>query len=335
MEDIGKKAGLQQFSSSGDSIDGSSIHNEIIKRVSFKGLSAERFQHPVDRATTQALSQLWGLEDLVRQASKMVEEAVYIDNISTSVRVGPSQMGSVHRLLVEACQILDISQVPELYVRQNPQPNAYTLAVQGKRPFIVIHTSLIDLLTPAELQAVIAHELGHLKCDHGVWVTVANLVTLGLLQLGSLGEVLARAVASLLVPWQRAAELTCDRAALLVAQDAEVVTAVLLKLVGGSTWASTAGELSVKEYLNQASDYEAASRTRLGRAIWSQQRQALTHPLPVVRAQELSRWSQSPEFRGIIRRGRPLVQVEVEGEAAGAGQDQGQGTEGPQEGAAK
>jgi len=27
---------------------------------------------------------------------------------------------------------------------------------------------------------VIAHELGHLKCDHGVWLTVANLLTLGL-----------------------------------------------------------------------------------------------------------------------------------------------------------
>jgi Zn-dependent protease with chaperone function len=52
---------------------------------------------------------------------------------------------------------------PDLYVRQSPTPNAYTLAINGKRPFIVVHTSLIELLTPAELQAVLAHELGHLK----------------------------------------------------------------------------------------------------------------------------------------------------------------------------
>jgi Zn-dependent protease with chaperone function len=34
-------------------------------------------------------------------------------------------------------------------------------------------------MTEAELQAVIGHELGHLKCDHGVWLTLANLLTLG------------------------------------------------------------------------------------------------------------------------------------------------------------
>lgn len=46
---------------------------------------------------------------------------------------------------------------PELYVRQNPNPNAYTLAITGRKPFIVVHTSLLELLTLPELQAVIAH----------------------------------------------------------------------------------------------------------------------------------------------------------------------------------
>lgn len=46
---------------------------------------------------------------------------------------------------------------PELYVRQNPTPNAYTLAISGRKPFIVVHTSLLELLSPPELQAVLAH----------------------------------------------------------------------------------------------------------------------------------------------------------------------------------
>ena len=41
---------------------------------------------------------------------------------------------------------------PELYVRQNPIPNAYTLAIAGRKPFIVLHTALLELLTPRELQ---------------------------------------------------------------------------------------------------------------------------------------------------------------------------------------
>lgn len=72
---------------------------------------------------------------------------------------------------------------PELYVRQNPVPNAYTLAIAGRKPFIVVHTALLELLTLQELQAVVAHELGHLKCDHGVWLTVANVLASGTVSL--------------------------------------------------------------------------------------------------------------------------------------------------------
>ena len=43
-------------------------------------------------------------------------------------------------------------EVPELYIRQDPTPNAYTLAITGRKPFIVMHTSLVDTLSPAEVQ---------------------------------------------------------------------------------------------------------------------------------------------------------------------------------------
>ncbi len=62
-------------------------------------------------------------------------------------------------------------------------PNAYTLAIAGKKPFVVVHTALLELLTPIEIQAIIAHELGHLKCDHGVWLTAANVLALGTVSL--------------------------------------------------------------------------------------------------------------------------------------------------------
>lgn len=56
--------------------------------------------------------------------------------------------------MVEAAQILNVD-APDLYVRQSPVPNAYTLAISGKRPFVVVHTSLVELLTRAELQVLI------------------------------------------------------------------------------------------------------------------------------------------------------------------------------------
>lgn len=59
----------------------------------------------------------------------------------------------------------------------------------------------------------------------------------------------AGTVEDALLRWLRAAELTCDRAALLVAQDPAVVIGALMKLAGGSP--AFAHELSVDAFLQQ------------------------------------------------------------------------------------
>lgn len=62
------------------------------------------------------------------------------------------QLPELHKLMIEACTILNIEEAPDLYMRQSPVPNAYTLAISGKKPFVVVHTSLVELLTQKELQ---------------------------------------------------------------------------------------------------------------------------------------------------------------------------------------
>lgn len=64
------------------------------------------------------------------------------------------QLSELHHLMVEAAGILK-TEAPDLYIRQSPVPNAYTLAVSGKKPFVVVHTSLVELLTRKELQVVL------------------------------------------------------------------------------------------------------------------------------------------------------------------------------------
>lgn len=73
-------------------------------------------------------------------------------------------------------------------------------------------------------QAVLAHELGHLKCDHGLWLTVANVLASGTV---SVLPVVTGMVQEALLRWLRAGELTCDRAALLVAQVRDVMRVYL------------------------------------------------------------------------------------------------------------
>lgn len=262
------------------------------------GLKADQFRHPLDLEATTALKQLPGLDMIVRNLlGPTAEQVFYLDNIASSVLVGQQQLPHLQQLLLEACQILDL-EPPQLYIRQHPTPNAYTFAVRGKQPFIVLHTSLVEMLNPEEVQAVIAHELGHLKCDHGVYLTLVNLVVLAAGQLPRLGGWIAQGLQAQMLQWVRCAEFTCDRAALLVAQDPKVIVSVLMKLAGGS--ATLAPQLNVEAFLAQARAYDAV-KDQLGELLKQARTADLTHPLPVLRAREIDRWASSKTYQSLFQ----------------------------------
>jgi Zn-dependent protease with chaperone function len=267
-------------------------------KPSIAGLQADAFRHPLDRQATQSLRQIPGLDLLIRGLlGPTAEQMFYLQNLASSILVGPNQLPDLHRSLLDACRILDI-EAPQLYIRQNPAPNAYTFAMRGKQPFIVVHSSLIDLLTPEEVQAVIAHELGHLKCEHSVYLTIANLLLLGGSLIPGAGFFTQR-LQDQLMEWVRCAEFSCDRAALLVSQDSRIVASVMMKLTGGSP--AIASQLNLDAFLAQAREYDQASEGELGQAIRQMQTAPLSHPLPVFRAREIERWASSDSYRSLIQ----------------------------------
>lgn len=263
------------------------------------GLKADQFRHPLDLEATKALKQIPGIDTMVRNLlGPLAEQFFYVENIAASVLVGEQQLPQYHKLLLEACRVLDL-EPPQLYVRQHPVPNAYTFAMRGKQPFVVLHTSLIDLLAPEEIQAVIAHELGHLKCDHGVYLTMVNLIVLAAGQLPNLGSLIAQALQAQLLEWVRCAEFTCDRAALLATQDPKVVMSLLMKLAGGSP--TLAPQLNLDAFIAQARAYDDISKTELGETLKAARTSQLTHPVPVLRAREIDQWASSRDYQSLLQ----------------------------------
>lgn len=268
--------------------------------VKFPSLRPDTFRHPVDVRASRFMKTFIGLETTLRIILRTVEQSLFFENLATGIKVTCNQYPSIHKMLTESCTILDLP-TPQLYIRQNPTPNAYTLAMQGNQPFIVIHSSLIELLTPKELQAVIAHELGHLKSEHGVFITMANLLLLML----PLPEPIVENLNLRLLSWRRAAELSCDRAMLLVTQDCGVALSALVKLTGGMVKYS--GELNVDEFIKQADMFDKISNDSwFGRRVRDSMINSTTHPLPILRVRELKRWSESNHFRSLIQSGIPF-----------------------------
>lgn len=278
------------------------------------GLKADQFRHPLDLEATNTLKQLPGLDLMVRQLlGQLGEQFFMLENLASSVQVGENQLPHLHQLLVDACKTLDL-EVPQLYIRQHPMPNAYTFAMRGKQPFVVMHTSLIDLLTDEEVKAVIAHELGHLKCEHGVYLTLANLIVLAAGQISPLGTVLAQGLQTQMLEWLRCAEFTCDRAALLATQDPRVVASVLMKLAGGSP--TLAPKLNLDAFLAQARAYDDLSSSELGEMLKQAQTAQLSHPVPVLRAKEIDRWASSKNYESLLAQSRSVC---YDGEATKKG----------------
>ncbi len=278
-------------------------------KTSLIGLKADYFRHPLDLQATQTLKQIPGIDLMVRNLlGPLAEQVFYVENIASSILVGEKQLPDLHKLLLEACKILDI-EPPQLYIKQHPAPNAYTFAMRGKQPFVVLHTSLIDMLTNEEVQAVIAHELGHLKCDHSVYLTPVNILILAAATVPTVGAFLAQAIQAQLLEWVRCAEFTCDRAALLATQDPKVVMSVLMKLAGGSPM--LAPKLNLDAFIAQARAYDQISNSELGEMVKEARTAQLTHPVPVLRAREIDRWASSKEYEKLLQNHSTEYKIET------------------------
>lgn len=83
----------------------------------------------------------------------------------------------LQRFLEEACQTQGIT-FPSIAIIEDGAPQAYTYGHSPKNARIVITRGLLHLLTPAELEAVVAHELGHIRHWDMLLMTAASIVPL-------------------------------------------------------------------------------------------------------------------------------------------------------------
>ena len=67
------------------------------EKVRWPSLQPAQFRHPLDSQATLAIQRLFPLESLVRQGmGGVIEQVVYLDNLSNSIRVGRSQLPKIY-----------------------------------------------------------------------------------------------------------------------------------------------------------------------------------------------------------------------------------------------
>ncbi len=257
-----------------------------------------------DRKALEKLESFEPLELVVRKFNQYgIEKILRIQYTGSNLKVTPNNFPGVYDALIEACTILDLPFVPQLYICWNYIVNAFTAG--SENPIIVLNSGCIDLLTHEELLFILGHEVGHIKSEHVLYHQMASVIPfmgnlLASATLG-LGGLVTAGLEIALYNWKWMSEFTADRAGLLACQDPRVAASALAKAAGAPVKYHEA--INVDEFIVQAREFEGYDYDALDKAAKVFSIMWQDHPWTVMRAAESFRWIDSGEYGRIIRAG--------------------------------
>lgn len=265
-------------------------------RTRFPQISARSWEHPADRAALAMLRKVPGFDAVLRKLMGLLPERVLRSlYLSNAVRVTPIQVPRLYKIHREACYILDLDPVPELYVAHSPFLNAG--AAGSENPFITLNSATVEALNDDEILSVLGHECGHILSGHVLYKTMLRILiamSLSLIPIPA-GYLVIRGIITALLEWDRKSELSADRAALITVQAPRVVAGSLMRLAAPID----PGQLDLDEYLAQAKS------TTDDASLWDKVINFLNligrqHPFLTSRAVEVIEWSESEAYKKIL-----------------------------------
>lgn len=261
------------------------------KRV-LTGLEHQQYEHPLDKAALEKLEKVPFLPASCKWVTSNFVERVYnIQYTGSNLKVTQENYPQIYEYLENACRILDLPNVPELYITWNYGINACTIGAEN--PIIVINSGLIDLCDDDEIMFIIGHECGHIKSNHMLYHMMAQLINWGIDAIPG-GSLIASGLQFALYYWNRMSEFTADRAGLLCCQDTDAMIRSFIKMAG----------LPIKEFDNirpetfiqQARDFKALDYEGMNKVVKFLSIADETHPWTVMRSAELLKWIDSGEY---------------------------------------
>lgn len=239
-----------------------------------------------DVKVTRTLGRIKPVELAAAATVRMWKALKKNELLGSAIKVSERQFPRIHALGKQAAETLGIP-VPQIYTAPNlASLNAHTFGTNDDS-FIVIHSAMADWMSDEELAFVIGHECGHIQNNHVVFGTALYYLrtAAGLF----LAWIAAPAIVALNA-WSRNAELTCDRAGLMVVKDLKIATRVFLKFAIGSR--TLFEQVNVDEYLEQLGE----GRVGVGRFA----EMLVTHPYVPKRIAAMRVFEKTRVYRKAI-----------------------------------
>jgi Zn-dependent protease with chaperone function len=259
-------------------------------------ITPSEFIHPEDAAALRQLESIPGFPALVKKIMALgLEQMQYGVNMATAIRLSSTQLPQLYKHLPPICEKLGITE-PEFYLQMDPIPNAWTFG--DTKIYITITSGLVELLDDEELDAVIAHECGHILCRHVLYHSIAQYILSGADAMGILGS-LTIPIQYAILYWYRKSELSCDRCASIITSP-EIVARSMARLSGGPK--SITSNLNMQEWALQADQYDKIKND----GLWNKALQlsviiSQSHPFSAVRVREILKWGENPQYKNLMQ----------------------------------
>lgn len=224
-----------------------------------------------------------------------------------AVLAGPRQFPDLYRMTVDCAQRLGIGP-PRLLILHDQSMNAFTFASDTSSPTVVVHSGIVERLTPGELKCVIGHECGHVHNEHQVYMSICELLNTALSGSAALLQLLSMANIMLFYAWSRAAEVTADRAAMICSDNVDDAINVNKKLAYG-TFINREDEVNIDDIRDQFDHVApvASIFTEIGRTHPSSIRRVLTSE-EFTHCETLYQWR--PELKQPSMKLRPKAECD-------------------------
>ncbi|MUH01335.1 peptidase M48 [Scytonema sp. UIC 10036] len=282
-------------------------------RKEFTGLKTEVYEHPFDRKALVSLERTPVLPLLLKKVNEYgIDKLLWMQIIGNDFKVTTSNFLHLNDAFVEACKILDIAPIPELYLQRGTgYIRAYAVGVN--KPVVGINLEGMEWLSHDELLFLFGHQVALIKGKYlayqqlaYVMPVVKNLISSTTLGMGGLA---ANGLEIALYNWIVMARFTADRAGLLACQNVDVAMTALMKLGGLPN--EYLNKETIDDFVTQARSFTISNLDGLGQLTKTFSFMEYQLPWTVMRASELLKWVDSGDYQNLMD-GKELSTQQIE-----------------------
>lgn len=274
-----------------------------MSRKILSGLSSQTYEHPFDRKALASLQNMPGISPLLKKVNEYgIDRLLRLQTIGSQIKVTSRNFPQLHEPFLEVCEILEITNIPELYLfRGTGHIKTYIIGVE--KSIVGINLDGMEWLNYDELLFIFGHEIARIKSQHIIYhqmsIMMPTLKTwLSSTTLG-IGGLVASGVELALYNWVMMAKFTADRVGLLACQDINIATTALIKLAGLPEEYLTTEV--IEDFVIQSREFTSNSFDSLDQVTKILSYSESNLSWLIMRTGELLKWVDSGEYDHIIQ----------------------------------